>query len=316
MAALPGIVAELCDVWSLTLGQGLDGGKRAYVARVLRADGSDAVLKVAPPDLEFEAQMNTLVAAHGHGYVYVYEHDVSRRALLMEPLGSPLSSHTSVAISPEPALDVLAATLQEAWHVPRSVVGPNAAEADIANGLISLIDELWPVTGKPCSARLVAEARMLAQRRAESFAAAVGMGVIGAGAVSTGLVSAEQSALRQVPSVVCHGDPHPANLLAVRAPRPGAETGYVFVDPDGFLCDPAYDLGVTMRGWPEFVLGARDPRALVRSWAARLAALTGVDEQAIWEWAFVERVTSGLYLIRYGHDAEGRTYLASAELLV
>lgn len=89
----------------------------------------------------------------------------------------------------------------------------------------------------------------------------------------------------------------------------------MFVDPDGFLCEPAYDLGVTMRGWPELVLRAGDPRVLVRGWAARLAALSGVDEQSIWEWAFVERVTSGLYLMRYGHDAEGRDYLASAELL-
>lgn len=47
--------------------------------------------------------------------------------------------------------------------------------------------------------------------------------------------------------VVVHGDPHPANALAVPSARAGAETGYVFVDRDGFVADRSYDLGVAMR---------------------------------------------------------------------
>jgi streptomycin 6-kinase len=38
-----------------------------------------------------------------------------------------------------------------------------------------------------------------------------------------------------------------------------------------------------------------------------------VDEQEIWAWAFVERVTSGLYLRARGFEDEGLAFLASAE---
>jgi streptomycin 6-kinase len=49
--------------------------------------------------------------------------------------------------------------------------------------------------------------------------------------------------------------------------------------------------------------------------APRLASITGVDAQAILEWAFVERVSSGLFLIVCGHHDEGRAHLDSAERL-
>ena len=71
-----------------------------------------------------------------------------------------------------------------------------------------------------------------------------------------------------------------------------------------------------MRGWTDAVLAADDAVALTRGWSGRLAAATGVDEQAIWEWGLIERVTSGLHLMRHGHRDEGRDFLASAERLV
>ncbi|MFD3590382.1 aminoglycoside phosphotransferase family protein [Streptomyces sp. NPDC058683] len=286
MAALPGIVAELCEKWALRLGPTIKGGKWAYVVRVTTADGDEAVLKVSPPDPEFAMRARLIAAADGHGYVRLLDQDVDRCAMLLEPLGLPLSSTGS---SPEEMLDVLAATLRQAWLVP-CVPGTTVPSVDDkASGLIGLLDELWPATGKPCSQRLISMARRFAEQRAEGTA--------------------------EMNRVACHGDSHPANLLAIGKPRSGAESGYVFVDPDGILCDPAYDLGVAMSGWPEPVLRADDPTALVRGWSKRLAAATDLDEQAIWEWAFAERVTSGLYLMRHGHRAEGQELLASAELL-
>lgn len=286
MAALPGIVAELCARWSLRPGAPISGGKWAYVAHVTTADGSGAVLKVSPPDAEFHTPARLMAAADGRGYVRLLAQDASRCALLMEPLGAPLAA---TGLPVDGMLDVLAATLRQAWRAPCVPGHTVAAANDKAVGLIGLLDDLWPATGKPCSPQLIAKARGFAERRAAPAA------------------GTEQ--------VACHGDPHPGNLLAVGAPRPGAETGYVFVDPDGLLCDPGYDLGVAMSGWQELVLRADQPVALVRGWSRRLAAATGVDEETVWEWAFVERVTSGLFLMSHGHQDEGRELLASAELL-
>jgi streptomycin 6-kinase len=46
-----------------------------------------------------------------------------------------------------------------------------------------------------------------------------------------------------------------------------------------------------------------------------VAELTGVDTRAIWQWAFAERVSTGLFLLRLGHNQEARTYLAVADRL-
>ncbi len=90
----------------------------------------------------------------------------------------------------------------------------------------------------------------------------------------------------------------------------------MFVDPDGFLAEPAYDLGVVLREWCDEVLAAEDPRKLLRTYCELLAGETGVDDAAIWEWGFVERVTSGLYCVRSGMEAMGRRFLEAAERLV
>jgi streptomycin 6-kinase len=59
-----------------------------------------------------------------------------------------------------------------------------------------------------------------------------------------------------------HGDAQPPNALRVLASRVGAETGFVFVDPDGFVGDPTYDLGVALRGWcPQILAGGGRPLA-------------------------------------------------------
>ena len=117
--------------------------------------------------------------------------------------------------------------------------------------------------------------------------------------------------------VVVHGDPHPGNLLAVPNPRPGAETGYVFVDPDGFVADRAYDLGVALRDWCGWLLGP-DARRTAEGFCAVLAERSGVDAQRIWEWGFLERVSTGLYVMDVvgGPESVSRPYLDSAEKLV
>jgi streptomycin 6-kinase len=104
--------------------------------------------------------------------------------------------------------------------------------------------------------------------------------------------------------VVLHGDAAAANVLR----RPG--DGWVFVDPDGFVGDPAYDRGVALRDWCAELLAAADPRALLRSYCLVL----GGDPDATWDWGFLERVSTGLYLVSLGGD--GGPHLESAARLL
>lgn len=87
-------------------------------------------------------------------------------------------------------------------------------------------------------------------------------------------------------------------------PRAGAPAGHVFVDADHFRCEPEYDLGVLLREANTELGAAADPAALLRSWCTQVADDTGTDPGAVWRWAFLERVTTGLYL--YWHDLPGR----------
>lgn len=53
----------------------------------------------------------------------------------------------------------------------------------------------------------------------------------------------------------------------------------MFVDPDGFLGDPTYDLGVVLRDWcPELLAG--DAPSVAHRYCRQIAARTRMEEAA------------------------------------
>ena len=103
---------------------------------------------------------------------------------------------------------------------------------------------------------------------------------------------------RDETAVLVHGDVHQWNAL---------ESGREFklVDPDGLLAEPEYDLGIIMREDP------LDGDLVAR--ARLLARRTGLNEDAIWEWGVVERVSTGLLGTRVGLQPVARQMLAAAD---
>ncbi|HEX3225048.1 MAG TPA: aminoglycoside phosphotransferase family protein [Gaiellaceae bacterium] len=97
-----------------------------------------------------------------------------------------------------------------------------------------------------------------------------------------------------------HGDVHQWNALE-------AGGGFKLVDPDGLLAEPEYDLGIIMREDP--LEGDLHERA------RRLAAVSGLDAEAIWEWGVVERVSTGLLGTRVGLQPVAREMLEAADRL-
>jgi streptomycin 6-kinase len=101
--------------------------------------------------------------------------------------------------------------------------------------------------------------------------------------------------------VLVHGDVHQWNTLR-------AGDGWKLVDPDGLLAEPEFDLGVLMREDPlELMVG--DPRDRSR----RLAARTGLDETAIWEWGLINRLQNGLSCLEVDLEPYGTHCLAAAD---
>jgi streptomycin 6-kinase len=283
LAALPSVIADLERDWFISLEHELPGGSGSYVARARTADGAAAVLKVTVTMEGLADQLGTLRRANGRGYARLLREDLGRQAMLLEALGPSLEVS---GLAPERQLVILADTLALAWE---EAAGRRPAPGeDKASGLYALISDLWPQLGRPCSPAVVEQALKFAD------------------------------GLRQVPDrelVVVHGDPHPGNLLRVLEARPGGETGYCFVDPDGFVADRAYDLGVAIRDWTAQLDGP-DAEGTLRRYCRLLAEHTGVEADRIWQWGFVERVSTGLYLLSFGAERVALPYLRSAERLV
>lgn len=278
VAALPDLLVEVAGLWGLTLGRSLPGGSASYVTRVTRADGTEAVLKVCVDRDGLADQIATLQRAAGRGYVRLLQADLARHALLLEELGPALSASR---LSPEEQLVVLVDTLQEAWRADR------APAVDKAVSLRSLIERLAPTVGAAWPDAVFDQAR----------------------AYADSLTAADAADL-----VVVHGDPHPGNAL--RASAPGrSSSGYVFVDPDGFVADRAYDLGVTLRDWCGQVR-RHGGRATLERYCDLVSDRSGVDRDRIWRWAYLERVTTGLYVLDFGADRVGRPFLDTAALLL
>ena len=284
---LPAVVAELESRWLVTLDRSLSGGTAAYVASGRSADGLPVVLKISVPDPALRDEIGTLERAGGRGYVRLLAHDGPRRAMLLEALGPSLGASR---LGPEQQLRILGALAATAWTVPRPATGPEAMPVNKAAELRDLVDGLWRASEPECPRGVLDEALACADRRATAFDPAI--------------------------CVAVHGDAAAANALRVLESRAGAEAGFVFVDPDGFVGDPAYDLGVALRDWCPELLASADPRALIAGYAEVLAAPTDLDPAAVRDWAYLERVSTGLYARSLGAADLSQPFLLSAAVLL
>ncbi|SDP55623.1 streptomycin 6-kinase [Pedococcus dokdonensis] len=281
---LADLLADLVERWSLTLGEVYSEGLGVPVVAVL-AEGAPAVLKIERPGPAFAAQVATLEAAHGRGYAAVLASDPGRGAVLLERLGSSLASS---GLAPAAQVDHLTAALRLAWELPVALAPEVARGDDKAAQLAEIVRRFRQGDDDDRWGAALDRAHELARH-----------------------LSASRDPGRDV---LCHGDPHPGNALQAKGiPR------YKLVDPDGFRCEPEYDVGVTVRDFSRAVLACRDHATAVARHDAlcvRAADATGTDVDRVRQWAFVERVTTGLYL-RWFHDEEtAETFLDSATVLV
>jgi streptomycin 6-kinase len=284
---LPGILASLAADWSIGYGRPLGGGNAAYVIEAVTASGRPVIAKLALPAgvdgfAPFEQELETLRLAGGDPYAELIRHDVSRRSLLLERLGPPLAS---LGWPRARQLSTVASTVARGWRpVPGGRLPTGAAKAE---WLADFVAREWADLGRPCSQAAAETAVSYAAERAASF--------------------------DPQRAVLIHGDAHARNVLLKPNPA-GGSTRFRLIDPEGLLSEPAHDLGVALRDGNEELL-AGDTAAAAIERCRQAALLTGVNGEAIWQWAFIERVSSGLFLFRLGHRQEARPFLAVADRL-
>lgn len=277
-AALPALVATLEREWEIAVGAVLDGGSEALVIGARVNDGSDAVLKLGiPGETGFNNEVAALDLIEGRGYVRVLRHDLTRRAMLQERLGACLSD---LGLPIAAQIEIICTTLRSTWvKVPETT--PLMTGAAKVRWLCEFIESAWQRLARPCSEGVVAQVREFTQER--------------------------ERAHDPDRAVLVHGDAHPGNTLQTLD-----ATAFKFVDPDGLNAEPACDLAIPMRGWPDELLDG-DARALGARRCAYIGELTGVEREPIWQWGFVECVSTGLYMLELGWRSEARAMLAVAE---
>lgn len=285
---LPDLLASLEVDWSITCGTPLDGGNAAYVTEATTFEGLPVVLKVAlPPGVDgfspFEQQLDTLRLARGDPYVELLRHDVSRRSMLLERLGKPLAS---LGWSTTQQLTAVASTVTRGWRPVTTDRLPTGAAK--ARWLRDFVAAEWEDLGRPCSEAAAERAVNYAAERAACF--------------------------NPDRAVLIHGDAHAHNLLQVPGSADDDSTRFKLIDPEGLLSEPAHDLGVSLRAWNEGLL-AQNTAGMAIQRCQHVTLLTGVDPEAVWQWAFTERVSTGLFLLRLDHHREARTYLEVADRL-
>jgi streptomycin 6-kinase len=171
--------------------------------------------------------------------------------------------------------EILCAAAQRLWRPAPDCGLPSGAEK--GRWLIDSITRGWHEVGRPCSERSVDHALLCAGHR----------------------IAAHDDER----AVLVHGDVHQWNALQ-------SGDGYKLIDPDGLLAEAEYDMGILMREDPAELLAGGSHRR-----AQDLAARTGLDATAIWEWGVVERVSTGLICLQVGLEEEGRNMLAVADRL-
>ena len=171
--------------------------------------------------------------------------------------------------------EILCDLAVQIWRPAPSSGLPTGAEK--GRWLCEFIVEKWEALAHPVPERTIAYALACAQRR----------------------IAAHDDAH----AMLVHGDVHQWNAL-----QSGA--GFTLVDPDGLLAEPEYDLAIIMR---------EDPLDLLRDGpharAAWLAARTGRDPIAIWEWGVVERTSTGLLARSIGLQPIGDQMLNAADII-
>jgi streptomycin 6-kinase len=214
ISALPALIRDLENEWSLSVGRTYQDATEAFVAEVSLADGDSAVLKVLVPrdDDAARNEIEVLRRAAGAGCATLLRSDAERGALLIERLGRPLFE---LGLPIEQRLRILCDAAQQVWRPAPDSHLPSGAEK--ARWLIDFIEVNWEELDRPCSPRAAEYAMRCAERRA--------------------MAHDDERA------VLVHGDVHQWNALE-------AAHGFKLVDPDGLIAERECDLGILMREDP------------------------------------------------------------------
>jgi streptomycin 6-kinase len=208
LESLGALVAEFAVRWRLDVGPAFPLGYN-YVAPVIRADGTSAVLKVGVPSDDPRYEIEALRIFAGRGAATLLDYDVERKVFLLERIapGTQL-----IHMHDDAAATRIAARLMRKLSRPLPEGSSLPTVADVGRGFGELRARHAGVSG-PLPKDLFDYAESLYGRLVET---------------------------QDAPAVL-HGDLHPWNILSAE------RDAWLTIDPSGVAGEPAFEVCAWMR---------------------------------------------------------------------
>lgn len=251
------------------------GGRTSMVVLVRRADGTPAVLKLAPPRFRPEAERAALTHWDGLGAVQLLEEPQTAGALLLERLHPDVSVRS---LAEAKALLEAAGTLRRLWVEP---------PAD--HSFESVADR----TGRQAQA-------MRAGAEAEPEVAAL---------VDAALAARAELLAGPPERRLLHGTFRQSKVLA------GERMPWLAVGPDPVVGECAFDLARLVRDRVEDLIASPSGATTTRRRVKRLAESLELDQERLRGWTLFRAVESGVRARRVGRTRDAELLLEFASWL-
>ncbi|WP_326720340.1 aminoglycoside phosphotransferase family protein [Streptomyces sp. NBC_00243] len=270
---LPELAQQAVDLRELTVERvQAPGGRSSLVVLVKQADGTPAVLKLAPGRARPESERAALAHWDGRGAVQLLNPDDAQGVLLLERLHPDLS----VRSLPEAkALLEAAGTLRRLW------VEPPAAHA---------FETVAERTG----------------RQAEAMRASAGADAEVAALVDAALGAREELLAGPPEERLLHGTFRQSKVLA------GERMPWLAVGPDPVVGECAFDLARLVRDRVEDLIASPSGSSTTRRRVKRLAESLDVDQERLRGWTLFRAVESGVRARRVGRPQDAELLLEFA----
>lgn len=270
---LPVLAQQAVDLRELTVERvQAPGGRSSLVVLVRQADGTPAVLKLAPGRARPESERAALAHWDGRGAVQLLDPDDPQGVLLLERLHPDLS----VRSLPEAkALLEAAGTLRRLW------VEPPAAHT---------FETVAERTG----------------RQAEAMRASAGADTEVAALVDAALGAREELLAGPPEERLLHGTFRQSKVLA------GERMPWLAVGPDPVVGECAFDLARLVRDRVEDLIASPSGSSTTRRRVKRLAESLDVDQERLRGWTLFRAVESGVRARRVGRPQDAELLLEFA----
>ncbi|KPI29399.1 aminoglycoside phosphotransferase family protein [Streptomyces sp. NPDC048253] len=251
------------------------GGRTSMVVLVRRADGTPAVLKLAPPRFRPEAERAALTHWDGLGAVQLLEEPQTAGALLLERLHPDVSVRS---LAEAKALLEAAGTLRRLWVEPPA-----------GHSFESVADR----TGRQAQA-------MRAGAEAEPEVAAL---------VDAALAARAELLAGPPERRLLHGTFRQSKVLA------GERMPWLAVGPDPVVGECAFDLARLVRDRVEDLIASPSGATTTRRRVKRLAESLELDQERLRGWTLFRAVESGVRARRVGRTRDAELLLEFASWL-